>query len=119
MTRLSLARARKSYVGKLAKARGTHDNVHMRLLVVDDDRALRDVLRRAMTLAGYEVRLAETGAGALAEVAGGIPDAVVLDVGLPDIDGLEVCRLLRREGNRVPVLMLTARDAIADRIDGL
>src|SRR2546421_7736384 len=91
----------------------------MRLLVVDDDRALREVLRRALTLGGYEVRLTETGAGALAEVSGSIPDAVVLDVGLPDIDGLEVCRLLRREGNRVPVLMLTARDAVADRIDGL
>jgi two-component system response regulator MprA len=91
----------------------------MRLLVVDDDRALRDVLRRALTLAGYEVKLSESGAGALAEVAASVPDAVVLDVGLPDIDGLEVCRLLRREGNRVPVLMLTARDAVADRIDGL
>jgi two-component system, OmpR family, response regulator MprA len=91
----------------------------MRLLVVDDDRALRDVLRRALTLAGYDVRLAESGAGALADVASTAPDAVVLDVGLPDIDGLEVCRLLRREGNRVPVLMLTARAAVSDRIDGL
>jgi two-component system response regulator MprA len=91
----------------------------MRLLVVDDDRALRDVLRRALMLGGYEVRLAENGAGALAEIAAGVPDAVVLDIGLPDIDGLEVCRLLRREGNRIPVLMLTARDAVADRIDGL
>jgi two-component system response regulator MprA len=91
----------------------------VRLLVVDDDRALREVLRRALTLSGYEIRLAETGADALAEVASGVPDAVVLDIGLPDIDGLEVCRLLRREGNRVPVLMLTARDAVADRIDGL
>jgi two-component system, OmpR family, response regulator MprA len=91
----------------------------MRLLVVDDDRALRDVLRRVLTLAGYDVRLAESGAGALAEVAAAGPDAVVLDVGLPDIDGLEVCRLLRREGNRVPVLMLTARAAVSDRIDGL
>jgi two-component system response regulator MprA len=91
----------------------------MRLLVVDDDRALRDVLRRALTLAGYDVRLAENGAGALSDVASVVPDAVVLDIGLPDIDGVEVCRLLRREGNRVPILMLTARDAIADRIDGL
>ena len=91
----------------------------MRLVVVDDDRALREVLRRALTLAGYEVRLAESGARALSEVASAVPDAVVLDIGLPDIDGLEVCRLLRREGNRVPVLMLTARDAVADRIDGL
>jgi len=80
----------------------------MRLLVVDDDRALRDVLRRALSLAGYEVRLTESGAGALSEISGSLPDAVVLDVGLPDIDGLEVCRLLRREGNRVPVLMLTS-----------
>jgi two-component system response regulator MprA len=91
----------------------------MRLLVVDDDRALRDVLRRALTLAGYEMRQADSGASALAEIAASVPDAVVLDVGLPDIDGLEVCRLLRREGNRVPVLMLTARDAVSDRIDGL
>jgi DNA-binding response OmpR family regulator len=91
----------------------------MRLLVVDDDRALRDVLRRSLTLAGYDVRVTETGAGALSDVSSTVPDAVVLDIGLPDIDGLEVCRLLRREGNRVPILMLTARDAVADRIDGL
>jgi two-component system response regulator MprA len=91
----------------------------MRLLVVDDDRGLRDVLRRALSLAGYEVVLTDSGAGALSEVAGSGPDAVVLDIGLPDIDGLEVCRLLRQEGNRVPVLMLTARDAVSDRIDGL
>ncbi len=91
----------------------------MRLLVVDDDRGLRDVLRRALTLSGYEVRLAQSGAQALSEVASSVPDAVVLDLGLPDLDGLEVCRTLRREGNRVPVLMLTARDAVSDRIDGL
>ena len=63
--------------------------------------------------------LTATGAEALSEVISSVPDAVVLDVGLPDIDGLEVCRLLRREGNRVPVLMLTARDTVSDRIDGL
>jgi len=91
----------------------------MRLLVVEDDTGLRDVLRRALSLAGYEVRLSAEGAEALAEVARSVPDAVVLDIGLPDIDGLEVCRMLRREGNRVPVLMLTARDAVSDRIDGL
>jgi two-component system response regulator MprA len=95
------------------------DNRAMRLLVVDDDRALRDVLRRSLSLSGYEVRLAESGSGALSEVASAVPDAMVLDVGLPDIDGLEVCRLLRRERNRLPILMLTARDAVADRIDGL
>jgi two-component system, OmpR family, response regulator MprA len=94
-------------------------NQAMRLLVVDDDRGLRDVLRRTLSLAGYEVLLAETGSDALSQVSSVVPDAVVLDVGLPDIDGLEVCRLLRREGNRVPVLMLTARDAVSDRIDGL
>jgi two-component system response regulator MprA len=91
----------------------------VRLVVVDDDRALRDVLRRSLELGGYDVRLAESGASALTEIAGSTPDAVVLDIGLPDINGLEVCRLLRREGNRVPVLMLTARDAVSDRIDGL
>jgi two-component system, OmpR family, response regulator MprA len=91
----------------------------MKLLVVDDDRALREVLRRALGLAGYEVSLAESGGTALTQVTAEDPDAVVLDIGLPDIDGLDVCRLLRSEGNRVPILMLTARDAVADRIDGL
>src|SRR5213593_2326490 len=91
----------------------------VRLLVVDDDRAVRDALRRALTLAGYEVQSADGGQQALTQVATGVPDAVVLDIGMPDIDGLEVCRRLRRTGNRVPILMLTARDAISDRIDGL
>ena len=110
----------KGNVGSAREVSGAAATISgMRLLVVDDDRALRDVLRRALMLAGYDVRLADTGAGALSEVAATVPDAVVLDIGLPDIDGLEVCRLLRREGNRVPVLMLTARDAVSDRIDGL
>jgi two-component system response regulator MprA len=91
----------------------------MRILVVDDDRALRDALRRALSLGGYEIVLAETGQHGLTQIAGTAPDAVVLDVGLPDLDGLEVCRRLRQSGNRVPVLMLTARDAVSDRIDGL
>jgi two-component system response regulator MprA len=91
----------------------------MRVLVVDDDRGLREVLRRALTMSGYEVRLAENGSDALTEVAAAVPDAMVLDIGLPDIDGLEVTRQLRRVGNRLPVLMLTARDAVSDRIDGL
>jgi len=91
----------------------------MRILVVDDERPLRDVLRRALTLGGYEVRLAEDGLEGLAEVNNGAPDAVVLDIGMPGVDGLEVCRRLRAQGNRVPILMLTARDAVADRIDGL
>jgi len=91
----------------------------VRVLIVDDDRALRDALRRALVLAGYDTVLVESGEAALGEVARSEPDAVVLDIGLPDVDGLEVCRRLRGSGNRVPVLMLTARDAVSDRIDGL
>ena len=91
----------------------------VRILIVDDDRALRDALRRALVLGGYDTVPADSGEAALAEVASAAPDAVVLDIGLPDIDGLEVCRRLRSGGNRVPELMLTARDAVADRIDGL
>ena len=91
----------------------------MRVLAVDDDRALRDALRRALSLAGYEVLVAGGGQAALTQVAASAPDALVLDVGLPDIDGLEVCRRLRAGGDRVPILMLTARDTVHDRIEGL
>jgi two-component system response regulator MprA len=91
----------------------------VRILVVDDDRAVREALRRGLTLGGYEVQVAEDGEQALELIAQAVPEAVVLDVGLPGIDGLEVCRRVRRLGNRVPILMLTARDAVADRIDGL
>jgi two-component system response regulator MprA len=91
----------------------------MRLLIVDDDRPLRDALRRALSLAGYEVDAAAGGEDAIVRIGESRPDAVVLDVGLPDLDGLDVCRRLRASGERVPVLMLTARDAIEDRIDGL
>jgi two-component system, OmpR family, response regulator MprA len=91
----------------------------VRILVVDDDRAVRDALRRALTLGGYDVVTADGGQQGLTEVAQSLPDAVVLDVGMPHLDGLEVCRRLRTAGNRVPVLMLTARDAVSDRIDGL
>ncbi|HTZ88388.1 MAG TPA: response regulator transcription factor [Solirubrobacteraceae bacterium] len=91
----------------------------MRVLVVDDDRAVRDALRRVLTLAGYEVQMAEGGAEAIEAVVQAVPDAVVLDVGMPDIDGLEVCERLRRLGNRVPILMLTARVEVSDRVAGL
>jgi two-component system, OmpR family, response regulator MprA len=91
----------------------------VRILVVDDDRAVRDALRRVLTLDGHEVQTAGDGEQALELIVQAVPDAVVLDVGLPGIDGLEVCRRVRRLGNRVPILMLTARDAVADRIDGL
>jgi two-component system response regulator MprA len=90
----------------------------MRLLIVDDDRALRDALR-ALSLAGYEVAGAGGGLDALGQVSERPPDAVILDIGLPDISGLEVCRRLRADGRRLPVLVLSARDAVADRIDGL
>jgi two-component system response regulator MprA len=91
----------------------------VRILVVDDDRSVRDALRRALTLGGYDVDAAEDGRQALARLASSAPDAVVLDVGMPEIDGLEVCRRLRGAGDRIPILMLTARDAVTDRIDGL
>ncbi len=91
----------------------------MRVLVVDDDRAVRDALRRVLTLGGYEVQTAEGGAEAIEAVVQSVPDAVVLDVGMPEIDGLEVCERLRRLGNRVPILMLTARVEVSDRVAGL
>jgi two-component system response regulator MprA len=91
----------------------------VRVLIIDDDRALRDALRRALALAGYEVDTAADGETGLARIADLPPDAVVLDIGMPGVDGLEACRRLRRGGDRVPVLMLTARDAVEDRIDGL
>jgi two-component system, OmpR family, response regulator MprA len=92
----------------------------MKILVVDDERAVRESLRRALELQGYEVELASDGAEALERLNGnGQPDAVVLDILMPGIDGLEVCRQLRLRGNSVPVLMLTARDAVGDRVAGL
>src|ERR1035441_5681428 len=91
----------------------------MRVLVVDDDRAVREALRRVLTLAGYEVKSADGGTEAIEAVVQAVPDAVVLDVGMPDVDGLEVCERLRMLGNRVPILMLTARVEISDRVAGL
>jgi two-component system response regulator MprA len=93
----------------------------MRILVVDDERAVRESLRRALTLDGYEVELASDGEEALARLASPTPepDAVILDVLMPRVNGLEVCRRLRAGGNRIPVLMLTARDQVEDRVEGL
>src|ERR1700688_5129973 len=91
----------------------------MLVLVTDDDRAVRESLERALQLHGYEVALASDGDTALAAVESRTPDALVLDVMMPGLDGLDVTRRLRREGNRVPVLLLTARDAVGDRVDGL
>src|SRR6202142_413283 len=91
----------------------------MRILVVDDDPAVSGALNRALRLEGYEVSLAGDGPRALEEVAVRPPDAVILDIGLPVIDGREVCRRLSGAGDDTPVLMLTARDAINDRVQGL
>jgi two-component system response regulator MprA len=91
----------------------------MRVLVVDDDPAVSGALNRALRLEGYEVSLAVDGPQALEEVAIRPPDAMILDIGLPGIDGIEVCRRLRAADSDMPVLMLTARDAINDRVQGL
>jgi two-component system response regulator MprA len=90
-----------------------------RVLIVDDEPAVRSALERALRLARYEIDLAADGREALDRLAEARLDAVVLDVAMPGIDGLEVCRRLRDAGDRTPVLMLTARDAIDDRVAGL
>ena len=91
----------------------------VRVLVVDDEPAVRDALRRALGLRGYQVVLAEHGGEALEALALRDPDVMVLDVGMPELDGLEVCRIMRSRGDKTPVLMLTARDAVSDRVEGL
>jgi len=91
----------------------------MRILVVDDEPAVRDAVDRALRLDGHEVALAPDGRAALDAVAVAPPDALVLDLLMPRVDGLEVCRRLRAAGDRTPVLVLTARDAVADRVRGL
>ncbi|MBA3906177.1 MAG: response regulator transcription factor [Pseudonocardiales bacterium] len=91
----------------------------MRILVVDDDRAVRESLRRSLAFHGYDVELASDGQAALECVAGKRPDAMVLDVMMPRLDGLEVCRRLRSSGDGLPILVLTARDAVSDRVAGL
>jgi two-component system response regulator MprA len=90
-----------------------------KLLVVDDDPALSRTLRRALTIEGYDVECAEDGGEALQRLAAGHFDAVVLDVAMPRLDGLAVCRRMRERRDRTPVLMLTARDAVDDRVAGL
>src|ERR1700755_882034 len=90
-----------------------------RVLIVDDEPAVRAALDRALRLERYEVELAADGREALDRLAEARLDAVVLDVAMPGIDGLEVCKRLREPGHRTPVLMLTARDAVDDRVAGL
>ncbi|MDQ4149323.1 MAG: response regulator transcription factor [Actinomycetota bacterium] len=91
----------------------------MRVLVVDDERPVRDALERALKLETYDVLTARDGAEALKLIASTEADAIVLDVLMPRIDGLEVCRRIRAAGDSTPILLLTARDAVRDRVAGL
>ena len=91
----------------------------MRVLVVDDDAAVRNSLDRALRINGYTVDLAVDGADALQQLQKDPPDAMVLDVLMPNTDGLEVCRRVRALGDQTPILMLTAQDSVAHRVSGL
>jgi two-component system response regulator MprA len=93
--------------------------VPARVVVVDDDEALRNAVRRALRLEGYDVELAGDGEEGLAQLAELSADLVVLDVLMPVLDGITVCRRLRESGDRTPILMLTARDTVSDRVVGL
>lgn len=90
-----------------------------RVLVVDDDKAVRESLRRSLEFNGYDVALAGDGAEALAVIAATAPDVVIMDVMMPRLNGIEATRALRSAGNDVPILVLTARDAVGDRVEGL
>ena len=91
----------------------------VRVLVVEDDQEIAQVLQRALRLEGYEVRLAGDGVAALDEVHAFLPDVIVLDLGLPRMDGIDVARRLRKDEDDTPILMLTARDALDSRVEGL
>jgi two-component system response regulator MprA len=91
----------------------------MSVLVVDDDAKVRESIERALRVNGFDVQLAEDGVAALAKMRSSSFDAVVLDVMMPGLDGIAVCRSLRADGSNVPILMLTARSAISDRVTGL
>ncbi|HUZ42654.1 MAG TPA: response regulator transcription factor [Acidimicrobiales bacterium] len=87
--------------------------------IVDDDAAIRSALGRALRMENYDVELFEDGVSALKSIQLRAPDVIVLDLQLPDVDGLEICRRIRRSGDSTPILMLTARDAVNDRVAGL
>jgi two-component system response regulator MprA len=95
------------------------ETVAVRILVVDDDRAVRESLRRSLAFNGYSVDLAQDGLEALDLIVSNRPDALVLDVMMPRLDGLEVCRQLRSTGDDLPILVLTARDSVSERVAGL
>ena len=94
-------------------------NAKSRVLVVDDDKAVRESLRRSLEFNGYDVVLAADGAEALAGISAAAPDIVVMDVMMPRLDGIETTKALRQAGNDLPILVLTARDAVGDRVEGL
>ncbi len=91
----------------------------MRILVVEDDPAVRNSLSRALRLEGYDAELHEEGLSAIRSLQVSAPDAIILDLGLPDVDGVEICRRVRSSGDGTPILMVTARDAVNDRVAGL
>jgi two-component system response regulator MprA len=99
--------------------RGVPAPARPRVLVVDDDRAVRESLRRSLEFNGYDVTLAADGAEALAGIGTAQPDVVVMDVMMPRLDGLEATRAMRSAGHDLPILVLTARDAVGDRVEGL
>ncbi len=90
-----------------------------RVLVVDDDDRVLEALRRALTLKGFATTVAVDGEMALSQLAVSAPDVIILDVKMPEVDGIEVCRRVRQAGDRTPILMLTAADAVEDRVLGL
>lgn len=98
---------------------GMQENQGQRILVVEDDSAVRDALERALSFEGYDIVTATDGAVALSELRNGAIDLIVLDVMMPHLDGIETCRRIRASGDTVPILMLTARAAVGDRVDGL
>ena len=91
----------------------------MHALIVDDERSVRDALSRALRSEGYQVGVAASGGDALGMLAEQSPDVIVLDIGMAGLDGLETCRLIRAKGDEVPILMLTARSGVSDRVSGL
>jgi two-component system, OmpR family, response regulator MprA len=105
--------------GEIDPSRGVRERVPDQVLVVDDDEAMRDALRRGLTLDGYDVAVAADGTEALRSARERPPDLVVLDIVMPGVDGLEVCRRLRTADESLPIILLTARDAVPDRVAGL
>ena len=103
--------------GRTPRAGAAWQAEPMHILVVDDDQAVRDSLARSLQYSGYEVTSAGDGLEALARLSALRPDAVIMDVMMPRLDGLETTRMLRSTGNDVPILVLTARDAVGDRVD--